>query len=173
MIIDSDILLHSRCARTRALSLKKKSKNKSIGRYGVDLDYSSSSSASPSSSFESDSSTDYESLSDDVDNTSVGLAQRKGADWSQPSSKERKRRKQRKLSSRLETLLADATSTGGSPARRSAVSDAKAGSKSRGHGKSKVGPRGIEATLDEWDRWEMVSQQQALVRCRRVPSGPP
>lgn len=132
------------------------------------LDYSSSSSASPSSSFESDSSTDYGSFSDGEDDASASLAQRKNANWNKSSSKERKRRRQRKLSSRLSTLLADANSTGGTPARHSAAHDAKASRGSRVDGKSKAGstPRkGIEATLDEWDRWELVSQQQALVSC--------
>lgn len=150
------------------MPLKKKSRNKSISRYGVVLDYSSSSSASPSSSIESDSSTDYGSPSDADDDTTVSLSQRKNANWNKSSSKERKSRRQRKLSSRLSTLLADATSTGGSPARHSAAPDAKTSRESRNYGKSKAGstPRkGIEATLDEWDRWEMVSQQQALVSC--------
>jgi hypothetical protein len=164
-VYDLTLSALSRSSKTRVLPLKNKSRNKSVSRYGVDLDYSSSSSASPSSSFESDSSTDYGSFSDDEDETSAGLAQRKNANWNKSSSKERKRRKQRKLSSRLETLLADANSTGGSPARRSAASDANTSSRSRRDGKTKAGiaPRGIEATLDEWDRWEMVSQQQALV----------
>jgi hypothetical protein len=145
--------------------LSKRNKSKSVSRYGVDLDYSSSSSASASSSYESDSSTDFGSLSD----ASADNGQRKKPNWNKSSSKERKRRRQRKLASRLSTLLAEATVAGGSPAKPAADGKKKPGKSARSKGLG-AQASGIGATLDEWDRWEMMSQQQALVRFTWIAS---
>lgn len=129
----------------------------------MDLDYSSSSSASPSSVCDSDSSTDFGSLSDASEDEGNDPEKRKQPSWNKTSSKERKRRRQRRLESRLSALLADATSE--SPAKLPLASDGKKktrkATRSKGLGTQE---RGIGATLDEWDRWEMMSQQQALVR---------
>ena len=121
--------------RRSASIIRRPKQKRTNSRYGVDLDYSSSSSVSSSSSNGSDSSSGYGSVAEDEKNSFRRKSKRKGA----VSSRDRRERKQ-ELSSRLSALREHATSA-----------------------TSNRGEKGIEASLDEWDRWEMISQQQARV----------
>ncbi|KAJ9098628.1 hypothetical protein QFC21_004275 [Naganishia friedmannii] len=125
--------------RRLAPTIRRPKQKRTNSRYGVDLDYSSSSSVSFSSSNGSDSSSGYGSLAEEENNASRRKTKRKGP----TPGRDRKGRRQ-ELSSRLSALREHATSATASR-----------------------GEKGIEASLDEWDRWEMISQQQARLAAQK------
>ncbi|KAJ9122495.1 hypothetical protein QFC22_001923 [Naganishia vaughanmartiniae] len=125
--------------RRSAPEIRRPKQKRNNSRYGVDLDYSSSSSISSSSSQGSDSSSGYGSLPEEENNTSRRKAKRRGG----KSSRDRSERRQ-ELSSRLSALREHATTA-----------------------TAERGGKGIEASLDEWDRWEMISQQQARLAAQK------